>query len=129
MLSCEFVSSLKARALNSKRSFRTSAADVTYNTASFPCLLKTLQRLFDPPTPSGKQPLLLLAYKQRHPSERTLWTMLSDQAGIEMIKFAEIPGHEQELDVDVEVGRDEEAGEAVRSGMGSTELWVGRRRT
>lgn len=37
-------------------------------------------------------------------------------------------GHEEDLGVDVVTGRDEEEGEEVRSGMGGTELWVGRKK-
>jgi hypothetical protein len=104
-----------------------SAADVTYNTASFPTLVSTLKRLFTPPSPTSTPPLLLLAYKQRHASERTLWPAL-EAVGIDLERFGSISGHEVDLEVDVITGRDEEQGEEVRSGMGATELWVGRRR-
>ncbi|KDQ21159.1 hypothetical protein BOTBODRAFT_99581 [Botryobasidium botryosum FD-172 SS1] len=58
-------------------------ADVTYNTASFPSLIRTLKSLFSLPAqssteegnPSPTPPLALLAYKERDPSERTLWEM------------------------------------------------------
>lgn len=48
------------------------AADVTYNTSSFPALLCTLITILTPPTPTSPLPLLLLAYKQRDESEREL---------------------------------------------------------
>jgi hypothetical protein len=101
---------------------------VTYNTASFPALISTLKRLFFPPsmTVATPSPVLLLAYKQRHASERTLWPALKE-IGIQLERFGTIDGHEVELDVDVVMGRDEEQGEEVRSGMGGTELWIGRK--
>jgi hypothetical protein len=101
---------------------------VTYNTASFPALVSTLKRLFSPQsmTIPTLPPVLLLAYKQRHASERTLWPALKD-IGIELERFGTIDGHEVDLDVDVVTGRDEEQGEEVRSGMGGTELWIGRK--
>lgn len=48
------------------------AADVTYNSASFPALVSTLDRLL---LAKGHPPLLL-AYKQRDAAERGLWEML-----------------------------------------------------
>jgi hypothetical protein len=79
---------------------------VTYNTASFPHLLKTLLSLLNPPaTESGTQitPLLLLAYKQRDPGERELWDLLKSK-GVGMVKIDEVKGAEDE---------------------GVTEIWVG----
>ncbi|KIK50771.1 hypothetical protein GYMLUDRAFT_252671 [Collybiopsis luxurians FD-317 M1] len=55
-------------------------ADVTYNTSSFPALIRTLSNLISlnsPPNP----PLVLLGYKERDPAERSLWSMAA-QAGI-----------------------------------------------
>lgn len=106
---------------------------MTYNTDSFPSLISTLSRLFNPPlmststSPSSATPLLLLAYKQRHAAERTLWSALKE-IGIGLTKFGTISGHEEDLGVDVVTGRDEEEGEEVRSGMGGTELWIGRKK-
>jgi hypothetical protein len=104
-----------------------SAADVTYNTATFPALTQTLKRLFQGPRGCPKSeadaiqtsPILLLAYKQRHISERSLWPLLED-VGIKLTKIGTIDGHEKDLDVDVITA------EAAGSGMGGTELWVGR---
>ncbi|KAG9075376.1 hypothetical protein FS749_012966, partial [Ceratobasidium sp. UAMH 11750] len=48
-------------------------ADVTYNTGSFPALLDTVIALLNGPSPSSASPMILLAYKCRDPSERTLW--------------------------------------------------------
>jgi len=58
-------------------------ADVTYNTASFPSLIRTLKNLLTLPAQLNMEegntrlssPLALLAYKERDPSERTLWEM------------------------------------------------------
>lgn len=52
-------------------------ADVTYNTASFPSLIRTLRTLLElgDPDANDKSPLVLLGYKERDPSERTLWDL------------------------------------------------------
>ncbi|THH06528.1 hypothetical protein EW146_g9584 [Bondarzewia mesenterica] len=56
-------------------------ADVTYNTSSFPSLTRTLSTLLlSSPTP----PLLILAYKQRDPAERTLWDLLTRATGVRL---------------------------------------------
>lgn len=50
-------------------------ADVTYNTASFPALIRTLSRLieFCKDRRNGRSPSILMGYKERHPDERSLW--------------------------------------------------------
>lgn len=55
-------------------------ADVTYNTASFPSLVRTLDRLvqLSRASASDRSPCIVLAYKQRDAAERTLWPMLRD---------------------------------------------------
>lgn len=51
-------------------------ADVTYNTSSFPALIRTLSNLIKlNQTALIKPPLILLGYKERDPEERTLWEM------------------------------------------------------
>ena len=77
-----------------------SAADVTYNTASFPCLVATLERLLKPK--DRPAPLLLLAYKQRDEAERDLWAMLNDR-GIDTVLVDRVQGAEK---------------------TGETEIWV-----
>ncbi|KAJ3789816.1 putative methyltransferase-domain-containing protein [Lentinula aff. detonsa] len=52
-------------------------ADVTYNTASFPALIRTLSRLIKL-NPIDKPPMILLGYKERDVAERTLWTMATE---------------------------------------------------
>ena len=55
-------------------------ADVTYNTSSFPSLIRTLRSVIDLHDPSRKPeaPFILLGYKERDVSERTLWDMARD---------------------------------------------------
>lgn len=82
-----------------------SLADVTYNTASFPSLIRTLQTLIR----SGdldankKSPLVLLGYKERDASERLLWEMAADIG----IIFAKV-------------------GEKEGAGGNAVEIWLGR---
>jgi hypothetical protein len=79
-------------------------ADVTYNTSAFPSLIKTLTRLSS--ITGNPPPLILLAYKERHPSERILW---------EMAKEVGIDFGEKEVECVAGAG-----GEKV-------EIWIGRR--
>ncbi|WVQ74544.1 hypothetical protein IAR50_004145 [Cryptococcus sp. DSM 104548] len=79
------------------------AADVTYNTDSFPALLSTLTSLLLP-LKDGRHPLLVLAYKQRDLAERGLWEMLKKK-GIGMVLIDKVQGAEE--------------------GYGETEIWVG----
>ncbi|KAI0280062.1 hypothetical protein BC826DRAFT_1077492, partial [Russula brevipes] len=75
-------------------------ADVTYNTSSFPALLRTLASLFalsalqrhddddGAPAPEStgaredREPLVVLAYKERDPAERQLWDMMAHGTGV-----------------------------------------------
>ncbi|KAI9440757.1 putative methyltransferase-domain-containing protein [Lactarius indigo] len=63
-------------------------ADVAYNTSSFPALLSTLASLLalsgdgDGAAAGAREPLVLLAYKERDPGERRLWDMMARQVGI-----------------------------------------------
>ncbi|RPD52647.1 hypothetical protein L226DRAFT_460788 [Lentinus tigrinus ALCF2SS1-7] len=50
-------------------------ADVTYNTASFPALVRTLDALLHL-SPPGRSPTIVLGYKERDSEERTLWEMV-----------------------------------------------------
>lgn len=58
-------------------------ADVTYNTASFPSLIRTLASLANPDGHTA--PLVILGYKERDPAERTLWKMAAD-IGLDFIQ-------------------------------------------
>jgi hypothetical protein len=78
------------------------AADVTYNTASFPALVATLERLLKAKVEGGA-PRLLLAYKQRDPGERELWTMLKDR-GIGTVLVDTVQGAEERGEIEIWVG-------------------------
>ena len=75
-------------------------ADVTYNTASFPSLVRTFSSLTQL---CEKPPLMLLGYKERDTSERTLWEMLRQEASFGLVLAGQIQG----------------AGDA------SVEIWIG----
>lgn len=66
-------------------------ADVTYNTASFPSLLRTVSHLLDQhSTPST---LVLLGYKQRDIAERSLFNLMKDgQPRVELYQVGESTG-------------------------------------
>jgi len=54
-------------------------ADVTYNTVSFPSLIRTLSNLIQLNVKNDiDPPVILLGYKERDPEERTLWDMAHD---------------------------------------------------
>ncbi|PIL25291.1 hypothetical protein GSI_13180 [Ganoderma sinense ZZ0214-1] len=76
-------------------------ADVTYNTASFPALVRTLSRLLRL-SPPDRPPIVVLGYKERDPEERTLWDMAK---GIG-VSF-------------------ERVGERIGAGRDPVEIWVG----
>ncbi|KAK6992209.1 putative methyltransferase-domain-containing protein [Favolaschia claudopus] len=63
-------------------------ADVTYNTASFPSLVRTLKNLV---SLAAKRPQVLLGYKERDPGERALWAM-AEAAGITLKDIGRIAG-------------------------------------
>jgi hypothetical protein len=62
-------------------------ADVAYNTSSFPALLSTLSSLLalsdhDDAAAGAREPLVMLAYKERDPGERRLWDLMVSSVGI-----------------------------------------------
>ncbi|RDB15874.1 hypothetical protein Hypma_003674 [Hypsizygus marmoreus] len=63
-------------------------ADVTYNTASFPSLVRTLSQLI---RIGKKPPLVLMGYKERHVEERTLWD-LAQKVGVGFQRIGEKAG-------------------------------------
>jgi hypothetical protein len=79
-------------------------ADVTYNTTSFPSLIRTLSNLIQfGAKRTVEPPVVLLGYKERDPAERTLWEMA------------------------VKIGVNfERVGERVGSGGKEVEIWAGR---
>lgn len=70
-----------------------SLADVTYNTASFPSLIRTLQTLIrrGDPNENKKSPLVVLGYKERDAAERSLWDMAAG-IGVALEKVDERQG-------------------------------------
>jgi len=63
-------------------------ADVSYNTASFPALSRTLSSLV---RLGSKPPIIILGYKERNEDERTFWGMTA-QIGIHFEKVGERKG-------------------------------------
>ena len=63
-------------------------ADVTYNTSSFPSLIRTLSQLIHL---GNKPPIVLLGYKERDAAERTLWSLASE-IGLSLEKIGERAG-------------------------------------
>jgi hypothetical protein len=59
-------------------------SDVTYNTSSFPALLKTIAKLVEMREP----PVILLGYKERDEAERDAWNMLEER-GIRLEKIGQ----------------------------------------
>ena len=80
-------------------------ADVTYNTASFPSLIRTLESLTRLRDPHGDRPppLVLLGYKERDAAERSLWDM-AREIGISF----------------------ESVGARTGAGGNAVEIWMGR---
>ncbi|KAF8273188.1 putative methyltransferase-domain-containing protein [Lactarius quietus] len=73
-------------------------ADVAYNTSSFPALLSTLSSLLalsdhdDGAAAGAREPQVLLAYKERDPSERRLWDMMVSSVGVTLEKVGSEAG-------------------------------------
>jgi len=70
-------------------------ADVAYNTSSFPALLSTLAALLalsGAAAGGAREPLVLLAYKERDPSERRLWDMMARQLGVSLERVGSVAG-------------------------------------
>ena len=82
-------------------------ADVTYNTSSFPSLVNTLGKLlhYGEGRDDYRPPTLLLGYKERDASERTLWEM-AKRIGVHFQKLDERTGA-SEPPVEIWVARPE----------------------
>jgi len=78
-------------------------SDVTYNTASFPALLKTLKSLLTL-SPHAR---VILAYKERHSTERDAWPLFEKEAHLSFVKVEEL----------------------TAAGGPPTEIWLGRMKT
>jgi protein N-lysine methyltransferase METTL21D len=63
-------------------------SDVTYNTSSFPALIKTLKGLVD----ISPRAWVILGYKERHTTERTAWNMFEDEVKLRLKKVKEVKG-------------------------------------
>lgn len=87
-------------------------ADVTYNSAIFPSLVRTVLSLLTTHSTSASKaapaPLILLSFKERDPTgaERELWT-LAKKAGIWFERVGGVAGH------------------AMGQTEGEVEIWVG----
>lgn len=72
-------------------------ADVTYNTDSFPSLIRTLSNLTCPNKTNAhwgvarRPPLIVLGYKERDLSERSLWDLVQE-IGISFEQVGEVKG-------------------------------------
>ncbi|TFK71378.1 hypothetical protein BDN72DRAFT_765157 [Pluteus cervinus] len=72
-------------------------ADVTYNTDSFPSLIRAIHNLIQLPKshlPNSiptKPPIIILGYKERHSAERELWPQIKE-IGAELVKLGEREG-------------------------------------
>ena len=72
-------------------------ADVTYNTAAFPSLIRTVSDILRLRAEARKQDatlketMILLGYKERDPAERTLWGMMQE-VGVHLEKVDERRG-------------------------------------
>jgi hypothetical protein len=79
---------------------------VTYNTASFPSLLRTLSSLVRLNAENSRPPpLVILGYKERDPDERLLWGMLASEVGIRLEKVGECEGWPESTPVEFWAGR------------------------
>ena len=69
-------------------------ADVTYNTESFPSLIRTLKTVMEvgEPSSNNRPQFLLMGYKERHPDERTLWQM-THAIGLNLERVGQEVGH------------------------------------
>jgi protein N-lysine methyltransferase METTL21D len=68
-------------------------ADVTYNPSSFPPLVRTISSLVAHTAARSKPPpLIVLAYKERDPDERSLWIIIKDELGVEFQQVGECIG-------------------------------------
>ncbi|KAF8624025.1 hypothetical protein AX17_007231 [Amanita inopinata Kibby_2008] len=86
----EYVQTFATNADNETRGFNVIImADVTYNTTSFPSLVRTLSKLVQL---GEESPYVLLGYKERDSAERTLWDMVRQEANIDFLLLGSEPG-------------------------------------
>ena len=81
-------------------------ADVTYNTASFPSLLRTLSSLVQLNIRHSRPPpIVILGYKERDPDERSLWGALEIEVGIHLEKVGECEGWPESTPIEFWIGQ------------------------
>ena len=79
---------------------------MTYNTASFPSLLRTLSSLVQLNAEySRPPPVVILGYKERDPDERSLWGMLESEVAIHLEKVGECEGWPESTPVEFWIGQ------------------------
>ena len=94
--------------LESERTLSPRMADVTYNTASFPSLLRTLSSLVQLNVEHSRPPpVVILGYKERDTEERSLWGMLKSEVGIRLGKVGECEGWPESTPIEFWIGQAE----------------------
>ena len=79
---------------------------MTYNTASFPSLLRTLLYLVQLNVKCSRSPpVVILGYKERDPDERSLWGMLGSEVGIHLEKVGECEGWPESTPIELWIGQ------------------------
>ena len=79
---------------------------MTYNTASFPSLLRTLSSLTQLNVERSRSPpIIILGYKERDPDERSLWGMLEGEMDIHFEKVAACGGWPDSTPIEFWVGQ------------------------
>ena len=79
---------------------------MTYNTSSFPSLLRTLSSLIKLNIQNSlPPPVVILGYKERDPDERSLWDMLESEVGIRFEKVGKCGGWPESTPIEVWIGQ------------------------
>lgn len=79
---------------------------MTYNTASFPSVLRTLSSLIQLNVKHSRSPpLVILGYKERDPDERSLWGMLESKLALQLQKVRECEGWPESTPIEVWIGQ------------------------
>ena len=80
-------------------------ADVTYNTASFPSLIRAISSLIQlNVNHSRPPPIIMMGYKERDPDERSLWGMLESEVGIRLERVGECEGWPESTPIEFWIG-------------------------
>ena len=79
---------------------------MTYNTSSFPSLLRTLSSLVKLNAENSRPPpVVILGYKERDSDERSLWGMLGSEVGICLEKVGECEGWPESTPTEFWIGQ------------------------